>query len=104
VSGIRYQSKNQIKPTTKQRTSQSSSSYPSLLVLKGIRNVYRTFHCYHLITWLGLVLKKTGIFSFTSLAKCFAISDKSLPTSKLLGQKVGSCYNPKIFLKLSEYV
>lgn len=57
VSGIRYQSKNQVEPKTKQNKEPLNPA-PSLLVSTGIGNVYRTFHSYCLITWLGLVLKR----------------------------------------------
>lgn len=93
---VSKQKPNQIKKKQNKTTSQSSSSHPSLWVSKGIRNVYKTFHSFCLITWLGLVLKRP-ISPFTSLAQCIAISDKSLPTTKLLRQKVGSCYNSTIF-------
>lgn len=43
---------------------------------------------------MGCGSKQTDISSFTSLAKCIAISDKSPPTSTLLG----SCYNSNIFV------
>lgn len=49
---------------------------------------------------VGFGSKKTAISCFTSLAKCFVISDKPPPTSKLLRQKISSCYNSKIFLEV----